>query len=78
MKLHFERHGSDRVQNGEKLSELLSDRLNQAGTSRTKARELRRYRQVYPIYPKIRESLTPETNIRHISGGESGSGEGNY
>jgi hypothetical protein len=29
-------------------------------------------RQSYGVYPQIRESLTPETNIRHITCGESG------
>jgi hypothetical protein len=43
-----------------RVIERLSDRLNQAGVSRTEARELRRYRQFYLTYPQIRESLTPE------------------
>jgi len=76
MKLHFEQHGSDRAQYGDKLIERLSYRLKQAGVSRTEARELRRYRQFYLTYPQIRESLTPESNIRHITGGESATNEG--
>jgi predicted nuclease of restriction endonuclease-like (RecB) superfamily len=56
----YEQQGTDRAQYGDMLIERLSDRLNQAGVSRTEARELRRYRQFYLIYPQIRESLTPE------------------
>lgn len=56
----YEQQGTDRAQYGDSLLERLSARLIQAGVSRTEARELRRYRQFYLTYPRIRESLTPE------------------
>lgn len=56
----YEQQGTDRAQYGDKLIERLSDRLIQAGVSRAEARELRRYRQFYLTYPRIRESLSPE------------------
>ncbi len=56
----YEQQGTDRAQYGDKLLERLSDRLVQAGVSRAEARELRRYRQFYLTYPRIRESLSPE------------------
>ena len=56
----YEQQGTDRAQYGDKLIERLSDRLIQAGVSRAEARELRRYRQFYLTYPRIRETLSPE------------------
>lgn len=56
----YEQQGTDRAQYGDKLLERLSDRLVQAGVSRAEARELRRYRQFYLTYPRIRELLSPE------------------
>lgn len=56
----YEQQGTDRAQYGDKLIERLSERLMQAGVSRAEARELRRYRQFYLTYPRIRESLSPE------------------
>ena len=56
----YELRGADRAQYGDKIFELLSERLMQAGVSRSEMRELRRYRQFYLTYPSIRESLTPE------------------
>jgi uncharacterized protein DUF1016 len=56
----YEQQGTDRAQYGDKLIERLSDRLRQVGVSRAEPRELRRYRQFYLAYPRIRESLTPE------------------
>lgn len=56
----YEQQGTDRAQYGDKLLDRLSERLTQAGVSRSEARELRRYRQFYLTYPQIRESLTPE------------------
>jgi len=39
----------------------LAERLRKYGMKRVDARELRRYRQFYLVYPQIRESLTPES-----------------
>jgi predicted nuclease of restriction endonuclease-like (RecB) superfamily len=57
----YEQKGTDRAQYGDRLIERLSNRLMQAGISRTEARELRRYRHFYLTYPQIRESPTPES-----------------
>lgn len=59
----YEQHGEDRARYGDTLLERLSKRLMAAGVSRAEARELRRYRQFYLIYPQIRETLTPEFGI---------------
>ncbi len=56
----YELRGADRARYGDKIIELLSKRLMQAGISRSEARELRRYRKFYLTYPSIRESLSPE------------------
>ena len=59
----YEQQGADRAQYGDTLIKRLSDRLIQAGVSRAEERELRRYRQFYLAYPRIRESLTPELAV---------------
>lgn len=59
----YEQEGADRARYGATLLERLSERLMAAGVSRAEARELRRYRQFYLIYPQIRETLTPEFGI---------------
>ena len=56
----YEQNGEDRANYGDKLLNRLAAELGQAGVSRTEARELRRYRQFYLVYPAIRDSLTPE------------------
>ncbi|MEI7694419.1 MAG: DUF1016 N-terminal domain-containing protein [Chlorobium sp.] len=56
----YELRGADRAQYGDKIFELLSKRLMQAGVSRSEMRELMRYRQFYLTYPSIRETLSPE------------------
>lgn len=58
----YEQNGSDRASYGEHLLDNLSDRLANIGMKRVDSRELRRYRQFYLIYPRIREALTPEFN----------------
>lgn len=58
--VEYEQRGTDRAQYGDKLVEMLSDRLIEAGVNRTEARELRRYRRFYLTYPQIRESVSPE------------------
>ena len=62
----YELRGADRAQYGEKLLANLSVRLTENGVSRAEERELRRYRQFYPTYPQIRESLTPELH-KHLA-----------
>lgn len=56
----YEQNGTDRAQYGEALIERLSEELHKKDVSRSEARELRRYRLFYSIYPRIRETLTPE------------------
>lgn len=56
----YEQNGTDRAEYGENLLERLADQLRQEGMSRVEARELRRYRQFYLVYSRIRRSLTPE------------------
>ncbi len=56
----YEQHGADRAEYGERLLDRLAEALRQKGVNRADARELRRYRRFYLVYPHIRESLTPE------------------
>lgn len=56
----YEQHGADRAQYGESLLDRLSGELRRIGIPRSDARELRRYRLFYSVYPQIREALTPE------------------
>ena len=56
----YEQHGADRAQYGESLLDRLSGELCRIGVARSDARELRRYRLFYSVYPQIREALTPE------------------
>jgi hypothetical protein len=60
----YEQNGTDRAQYGERLLDLLAERLQKSGLKRVESRELRRYRQFYQLYPQIRESVTPELNRR--------------
>lgn len=55
----YELGGKDRALYGDRIFEKLAQRLRQRGIDRADARELRRYRQFYLVYPQIRESLTP-------------------
>ena len=68
----YEQQGTDRAQYGDKLIERLSERLMQAGVSRAEARELRRYRQFYLTYPRIRESLSPELKRKLLPQADTG------
>lgn len=45
---------------GERLLPALAQRLAAAGLKRVDARELRRFRLFYSVYPQIRETLSPE------------------
>jgi len=56
----YEQHGADRAQYGESLLERLSGELRRIGIPRSDARELRRYRLFYSVYPQIRETVTPK------------------
>ena len=50
----------DRAQYGEALLENLAERVQRLGMKRSSARELRRYRQLYLIYPHIWQAISPE------------------
>lgn len=56
----YEQEGGDRANYGDALLEKLADRLRYDGMKRSSARELRRYRKFYMIYPQIWDSATPE------------------
>lgn len=56
----FEQQGKDRATYGERLLPALAERLSAAGLKRVDARELRRFRLLYEVYPQIRETVTPE------------------
>lgn len=58
--VEFEQKGKNRATYGEKLLATLATRLTQTGLPRMEARELRRYRQLYTVYPQIRETVYPE------------------
>lgn len=59
--VEFEQQGRDRAVYGESLMDSLSQRLGAHGLTRVTPRELRRYRQFYQVYPRIWESVTPES-----------------
>lgn len=59
--VEFEQHGEDRAAYGESLMDTLALRLAGHGLTRVTPRELRRYRQFYQVYPRIRESLAPKS-----------------
>jgi predicted nuclease of restriction endonuclease-like (RecB) superfamily len=58
---HYELHGADRADYGDRLLAKLAERLGNEKMTRTQERELRRYRSFYLAYPQIRESLSPES-----------------
>jgi len=60
----YEQHGTDRAKYGERLIDRLAEQLKAYKLSRIDARELRRYRLFYQIYPQIRDALTPE--LQHL------------
>lgn len=64
--VEFEQKGQDRAAYGAKLLQTLAKRLAAAGLTRVDARELRRFRLLYTVYPQIRESVSPEL-ISHAS-----------
>ncbi len=58
---HYELHGADRADYGDRLLARLAQQLQSQHMVRTQERELRRYRAFYVAYPQIRESLSPES-----------------
>ncbi len=60
----YQRNGADRASYGDKLMDTLAKRLIQQGWKRCDRRELYRFRQLYLHYPRIVESLTPQSHLR--------------
>ena len=58
--VEFEQNGKDRATYGERLLPKLAQSLVNAGLKRVDARELRRFRLLYTVYPQIRETVSPE------------------
>lgn len=56
----YELRGTDRATYGDQLVLRLAERLRQVGVSRADARELRRYRRFYDLYPGILDALGPD------------------
>jgi len=56
----YEQNGADRAQYGEDLFERLSNELKKRGTIEYHPRELRRCREFYCAYPRIRGTLSPQ------------------
>jgi len=63
--VEFEQQGKDRAAYGESLMDTLALRLASHGLTRVTPRELRRYRQLYLVYPQIWESLAPKSLAQH-------------
>ena len=57
----YERKGLDQAAYGDKLMVALSERVAARGWTRCDRRELYRYRQFYITYPKIVETLSPQS-----------------
>jgi len=62
--VEFEQMGKDRAAYGKCLMDTLAQRLASQRLPRVTPRELRRYRQLYQVYPRIWESLTPKSLIQ--------------
>jgi len=69
----YEQHGEDRAKYCEFLLNRLSEELGRFNIPRSNARELRRFRLFYSVYPQIREALTPEFRSRILLRKDSGS-----
>lgn len=61
--VEFEQKGLDRVTYGQRLLPELANKLASAGLKRVGTRELRRFRLFYTVYPQIRETVSPESEI---------------
>jgi len=59
--VEFEQRGDVRAAYGESLIDTLSERLATNGLPRVTSRELRRYRQLYQVYPRMWESVNPKS-----------------
>lgn len=59
--VEFEQQGRDRATYGEGLLDALSKRLATQGLPQVTPRELRRYRQLYQVYPRIWQSVTAKS-----------------
>jgi len=59
--VEFEQKGADRAGYGENLMTTLSQRLAAHGLPQVTPRELRRYRQLYQVYPRIWQSVTAKS-----------------
>jgi predicted nuclease of restriction endonuclease-like (RecB) superfamily len=59
--VEFEQMGRDRAAYGAQLLQSLANSLKSAGLTRVDARESRRFRLLYAVYPQIRETATPES-----------------
>jgi predicted nuclease of restriction endonuclease-like (RecB) superfamily len=59
--VEFEQHGDNRAAYGESLIDTLAQSLATQGLPRVTPRELRRYRQLYQVYPRIWQSVTPKS-----------------
>jgi predicted nuclease of restriction endonuclease-like (RecB) superfamily len=59
--VEFEQNGADRAAYGENLMTTLSQRLAAHGLPQVTPRELRRYRQLYQVYPQIWQSVTAKS-----------------
>ncbi len=60
---HYELHGADRAQYGERLLATLALRLGQENLPRMQERELRRFLAFYLAYPQIREAVSAESGL---------------
>ena len=60
----YEQAGADRAAYGGRLLDSLAGRLQGGGLKRVDARELRRFRQFYLVYPQIRVALPPELPVK--------------
>ena len=59
--VEFEQNGADHAAYGENLMTTLSQRLAAHGLPQVTPRELRRYRQLYQVYPRIWQSVTAKS-----------------
>lgn len=57
---HYELHGTDRAQYGERLLAALAERLAAARVSNTDKRQLYRYLRLFRLYPEIVGTLSPQ------------------
>jgi hypothetical protein len=59
--VEFEQRGQDRAAYGERLMDTLSERMATHGLRRVTPRELRRFRHLYQVIPRMWESVTPQS-----------------